>query len=104
MTATRPAPIPAISRLPDDPLLLVDVAEAAAPVAVPVAVSVAEPVCAPAVVAVLEWAEERAWLSVGSAGFPLTNQPEAVDVGQAGGVMLGVYSELGVPVGVKVDH
>ncbi len=42
------------------------------------------------------------WLIVGSGTFPLTCQPPFSYVGQAGAVSVGVYSELGEPVGVSV--
>jgi hypothetical protein len=97
MTATRPVAMPAISLLPEA-LPFVAVAEAdeavadavgELPAAVPAAV-------APEVI--------RTWLIVGSLALGSTSQPPAVEAGQAGGVTLGVYSELGVPVGVRVFH
>jgi len=44
------------------------------------------------------------WPREGSATFPSTSHPPGVELGQAGGVRLGEYAELGVPVGVKVAH
>jgi hypothetical protein len=96
ITATRAALIPAISLPPEALDPFVDVAEADEPVAVPVKLALALEAPVPAVA--------RAWPSVGSATLPSTNQPPAVELGQAGAVRLGVYAELGVPVGVRVFH
>jgi len=87
MTATRPALMPAIS-LPPDAAPFVAEADADEPVAVPEAAAADVLDGAAVVVATLLLA--RAWLSVGSAGLPLTNQPPDVELGQAGGVTLAV--------------
>jgi len=98
ITATRAALMPAISLPPEALDPFVDVAEAEEPVAVPVELELELALEA----AVAEVA--RTWPSVGSATLPSTNQPPAVELGQAGAVRLGVYAELGVPVGVRVFH
>lgn len=81
MTATRPALMPAISLPPFALPFVVLEADAALPVAVPVAVPVTE---APVVVAC------KTWPKLGRATLPFTNQPPAVELGQAGGVTDGV--------------
>jgi hypothetical protein len=95
ITATRAALMPAISLPPEALDPFVEVAEAEEPVAVPVEL-------AGFAAAVAEVA--RTSPSVGNATLPSTNQPPAVELGQAGAVRLGVYAELGVPVGVRVAH
>jgi hypothetical protein len=55
-------------------------------------------------VLLVEFERSTALLRVGSETSPLSSQPLEVNAGQAGVVAENVYSELGVPVGVKVDH
>ena len=89
--------MPAIFLLPEA-LPFVALAEADEAVADP------PPVPAPAVPDAVGADVMSTWLSVGSLALGSTNQPPAVDAGQAGGVTFGLYAELGVPVGLSDFH
>ena len=80
MTAANPTLIPAIS-LPPDALPFVEVAEAAEPVALVVPDAVEDVAVAVPVTSF--------WPIEGKETSPSTNQPPAVDDGQAGGVSVG---------------
>ncbi len=91
ITATSPTLIPAISFPPFAlPFFVLDACGALV-VAVPV-------LAAPALLV------ESVCPILGSLTSPATNQPPAVDVGQAGGVSDGEYAELATPVGARVAH
>jgi len=76
ITPTSPTLMPVISLLPLPPLFLLALALGAVPVLVGLALP---PVAS-------------------------TNQPPAVELGQAGGIRDGVYAELATPVGLRVFH